>query len=268
MDRICPPSFLCPISHDLMVDPVICSDGQSYERGSISNWLTSHATSPVTNLELPNLGLVPNHALRNAIQEWLQRTFKTVPQWEDITLGRQIGAGAFKAVFEGTFQGRRVAVLKLRAGSCDTEAAVFVKLGRRPGLVQYIGMCQAGGEQLLLTEFAEHGSLSKFMQDHDDGQISMQHKVVMMHQIASGMEALSAEGLVHRDLAARNVLVFKFSSHDAHATQVKVSDFGLAVGLNLISYVGYISYIRYICYILSVRRGPTHSTRPISLILS
>ena len=52
----------------------------------------------------------------------------------------------------------------------------------------------------------------------------------MMLQIASAMEALSAEGLVHRDLAARNVLVFRWNASDARAMQVKVSDFGLAVG--------------------------------------
>lgn len=229
MDRACPPSFLCPIAHEIMIDPVLCSDGQSYDRGTISVWLASHDTSPLTNLRLANTNLLPNIALRNSIQEWLHRTFKTIPR-EAIHLGRQIGSGVFKAVFEGQYQGRQVAVLRFRSGTCDTEAAVFVKLGHRPGLVRYIGMCcqPAGGEQLLMTEFAKYGSLSYFMENHED-QLSLPHKIVMMYQIALGMDALTTEGLVHRDLAARNVLVFKFDRHDALASQVKVSDFGLAV---------------------------------------
>ena len=76
MDRLCPPSFLCPITQELMVDPIMCADGHSYDRRSIEEWLKSHDSSPVTNMRLPDRNIVPNHALRNSIQEWLETTFK------------------------------------------------------------------------------------------------------------------------------------------------------------------------------------------------
>ena len=99
--------------------------------------------------------------------------------------GRQVGKGAFKSVYEGEFRGRRVAVLRLKAGSCDTEADVFLRLGRRPGLVQFIGMCcERPDEQLLLTEFAPHGSLSEFLSDDERvEQLTMEHKLHMLHQV-------------------------------------------------------------------------------------
>ncbi|WVZ63210.1 hypothetical protein U9M48_012859 [Paspalum notatum var. saurae] len=68
-----PSYFICPILQDVMRDPLIAADGFTYEAEAIREWLdSSHRTSPMTNLELPHRDLLPNHALRSAIQEWLQ----------------------------------------------------------------------------------------------------------------------------------------------------------------------------------------------------
>ena len=65
-----PPSFLCPIGCEIMRDPVTCADGHSYERANIERWLATNNTSPRTGAQLPNNALTPNHALRNAVEEW------------------------------------------------------------------------------------------------------------------------------------------------------------------------------------------------------
>ncbi|EKX31196.1 hypothetical protein GUITHDRAFT_83354, partial [Guillardia theta CCMP2712] len=62
------PSFFCPISMELMSDPVNTCDGHTYERSFIETWLQQHRTSPLTGSRLPRRDLVPNLALRNAIQ--------------------------------------------------------------------------------------------------------------------------------------------------------------------------------------------------------
>jgi hypothetical protein len=66
-----PDSYICPISLSLMRDPVILSDGHSYDRASIDRWLQSHSTSPLTNEPLEHRAVVPNHALRGAIHEFV-----------------------------------------------------------------------------------------------------------------------------------------------------------------------------------------------------
>jgi hypothetical protein len=70
-----PPSyFICPISQEVMREPRVAADGFTYEAESLREWLDNgHETSPMTNLKLAHNNLVPNHALRSAIQEWLQR---------------------------------------------------------------------------------------------------------------------------------------------------------------------------------------------------
>lgn len=66
-----PPSqFLCPISRDIMIDPVICADGHTYERQQITHWFEGHHTSPYTNANMVNKTLIPNISLRNLIREW------------------------------------------------------------------------------------------------------------------------------------------------------------------------------------------------------
>ncbi|CDY37074.1 BnaA04g26520D [Brassica napus] len=71
--RIAPPYFICPIFQEVMQDPHVAADGFTYEAEAIRAWLDSgHDTSPMTNAKLSHNSLIPNHALRSAVQEWLQ----------------------------------------------------------------------------------------------------------------------------------------------------------------------------------------------------
>ncbi|KAK7249595.1 hypothetical protein SO694_00004051 [Aureococcus anophagefferens] len=45
-----PDSFVCPISYEVMRDPVTAADGTTYDRAFIAAWLSKHDTSPATNL--------------------------------------------------------------------------------------------------------------------------------------------------------------------------------------------------------------------------
>ena len=65
-----PDAFMCPISLCLMQDPVIMSDGYSYERQEAENWLVKQkqTTSPLTNEELASTELIANTTLRHSIE--------------------------------------------------------------------------------------------------------------------------------------------------------------------------------------------------------
>jgi len=54
-----------------MRDPVIGADGHSYERANVERWLATSATSPVTRQPMHASALIPNHALRHAIEQGL-----------------------------------------------------------------------------------------------------------------------------------------------------------------------------------------------------
>ncbi|KAL5211718.1 hypothetical protein ABZP36_022565 [Zizania latifolia] len=66
-----PKEFSCPISLDLMRDPVVASTGQTYDRPSIIQWIEEgHSTCPNSGQALADNRLVPNHALRSLISQW------------------------------------------------------------------------------------------------------------------------------------------------------------------------------------------------------
>eukprot|EP01050_Picozoa_sp_SAG11_P020528 SAG11_NODE_3474_length_2426_cov_1.681564_2_plen_376_part_00 len=60
-------AFICPITHAVMRDPVVDSEGNSYERAAIEKWLRSHGSSPVTRSPLCGADLRPNRALKDMV---------------------------------------------------------------------------------------------------------------------------------------------------------------------------------------------------------
>uniref|UniRef100_A0ACD5VRQ1 Uncharacterized protein n=1 Tax=Avena sativa TaxID=4498 RepID=A0ACD5VRQ1_AVESA len=66
-----PMDLRCPISLDLMRDPVVAASGQTYDRESIDRWFGSgKSTCPKTGQVLASLDLVPNKSLKNLISKW------------------------------------------------------------------------------------------------------------------------------------------------------------------------------------------------------
>ena len=64
-----PEEFICPITLEPMADPVVASDGHSYERSAIADVLKGpNKKSPLTR-EVLSDALVPNRALRRRIEE-------------------------------------------------------------------------------------------------------------------------------------------------------------------------------------------------------
>jgi hypothetical protein len=63
-------TFICPITHALMVNPVVDPEGNSYERNAIENWIRQSGTSPITRAALSIKDLRCNRALKIAIDEY------------------------------------------------------------------------------------------------------------------------------------------------------------------------------------------------------
>ncbi|CAO2823741.1 unnamed protein product [Amaranthus hypochondriacus] len=70
-ELIIPNHFRCPISLDMMKDPVTLSTGITYDRESIEKWTDAgNVTCPMTKQVLKSLEPIPNHSIRRMIQDW------------------------------------------------------------------------------------------------------------------------------------------------------------------------------------------------------
>jgi len=60
---------LCPLTHGLMVDPVLAGDGFLYERSNIEEWIWMYETSPfLRSIRLSTATLVPVRKIREIIE--------------------------------------------------------------------------------------------------------------------------------------------------------------------------------------------------------
>ncbi|XP_073281568.1 U-box domain-containing protein 6-like [Primulina huaijiensis] len=75
-----PEELRCPISLQLMYDPVIIASGQTYERVCIEKWFDDgHITCPKTQQQLPHLSLTPNYCVKGLVASWCEQNGVPVP---------------------------------------------------------------------------------------------------------------------------------------------------------------------------------------------
>ncbi|XP_020200568.1 U-box domain-containing protein 70-like [Aegilops tauschii subsp. strangulata] len=75
-DQKCgPPTFfICPMTQEIMRDPHIAADGSTYEGDAMKDWFQmGNKISPMAYVNFAHHELIPNNALRFAIQEWQKR---------------------------------------------------------------------------------------------------------------------------------------------------------------------------------------------------
>ena len=62
----------CPISQDVMQDPVCTPDGNTYDRSHIVEWINRNHTCPLTRTRLQINDLVPNKSLKGVINGYIK----------------------------------------------------------------------------------------------------------------------------------------------------------------------------------------------------
>ncbi|PON44670.1 Beta-catenin [Parasponia andersonii] len=151
-----PTDFRCPISLDLMQDPVVVATGQTYDRESIKLWIESgHNTCPKTGQTLAHTDLIPNRALKNLIAMWCRdqkipfETAESKDKPKGVTTINKAALEATKMTASflvnslsqsQSFEDANGVVYELRAlAKADSESRTFVaEAGAVPLLVRYL----------------------------------------------------------------------------------------------------------------------------------
>ncbi|CAF2047542.1 U-box domain-containing protein 3 [Brassica napus] len=94
-----PPYFRCPLSTELMLDPVIVASGQTFDRTSIKKWLDNGlAVCPRTRQVLSHQELIPNYTVKAMIESWLEAnniTLAVNSGGDDSSVANNMGSNDF-----------------------------------------------------------------------------------------------------------------------------------------------------------------------------
>ena len=63
------PDLKDSVTYELFKEPVVISDGFTYENEPLATWLVTHNTSPMTNATLTNRQSFNNTNLKNVIEQ-------------------------------------------------------------------------------------------------------------------------------------------------------------------------------------------------------
>ncbi|KAK9088743.1 hypothetical protein Scep_027825 [Stephania cephalantha] len=149
-----PKDFICPISLDLMQDPVIVCTGQTYDRPSITQWLEEgHCSCPKTGQMLAHTRLTPNRALRSLILQWCTAhgiSFDA-PENSDAAPDIVTVAASTKAALEANKATAKLLIQQLSIGSqgSKTVAARELRLLAKTGRENRAFIAEAGAIPLL-----------------------------------------------------------------------------------------------------------------------
>ncbi|KAL8160595.1 hypothetical protein V2J09_002132 [Rumex salicifolius] len=88
----CPEEFRCPLSKQLMRDPVIVATGQTYDRPFIQKWLKSgNRICPRTQQVLSHTLLTPNLVIKDMISKWCQNRGIQIPDQQSQSINDDNG---------------------------------------------------------------------------------------------------------------------------------------------------------------------------------
>ncbi len=154
---------------------------------------------------------------------------------KSITFDKEIGRGAFAIVYKGIWQYHPVAIKKIFShqphilSSLQEEIRQMLQL-RHPNIVSLYGFCSSIGNECIVMELCEQGSLDTYLKKHPSLQWGAKYKITL--DIIFGIHHLHSKNILHRDIKPQNVLIDR-------QTNAKVTDFNLATSnLNSTALVG------------------------------
>lgn len=79
-----PPSFVCPLTYEVMEDPVRDTCAHNFERKAIVEWVERHQCCPISRKELTLEELIPNHTLAERIDRWQWQQHVDTSAWKEL----------------------------------------------------------------------------------------------------------------------------------------------------------------------------------------
>lgn len=167
-------------------------------------------------------------------------TLEVVSPTEALLDGRyllkdRVGQGGMATVYraEDTHLGRTVAIKMIHPGDeakvsverAHTEKALLASLNHPSLVTLFDAQLDPGRPQYLVMEFIDGPTLAQRMAQ---GPIPSRELAALTRDLAQGLAAAHAAGIVHRDVKPSNVLLQRRGTRSGGAWTAKLADFGIA----------------------------------------
>ncbi|KAM3728852.1 Tyrosine-protein kinase Fer [Dirofilaria immitis] len=244
-------NMLCVLDGDFLLRTTEVTSGKDRKLCLSVAWHGKHHIILHYDKLKNQYGITPGHtfpSITDLVNYYAQNKFKVqgervllknpivTQSWEvkhqQLKLLQKLGEGAFGEVFSAKlaltrrfFVNAAVKVLK-----CDSmtkekvqEAMCEVRMLRNlrhENIVRFYGVANRQEPLMLVMELVKEGALDTFLKKNGNN-ISMEIKLSMISDAASGLAYLHSQNILHRDIASRNCLYT--------GDTVKLSDFGMSV---------------------------------------
>ncbi|XP_046636657.1 probable serine/threonine-protein kinase fhkE [Daphnia pulicaria] len=153
-----------------------------------------------------------------------------------LTLDRKkiLGEGGFAIVFEGAWDGVKVAVKRIpleKAVSIEQEVKALQMLDH-PNVIKLFHMEEDQDFRIIILELCDASLEKLFLKENDPKKYRgpMPPELYVLLQLAEGLEYIHQMGLVHRDIKPQNVLIRSEST--TRRVVMKWADFGFSKKVN------------------------------------
>ena len=210
-DEDMPEHFMCPLTMDVMVDPVLAADGHNYEREALVQWLATNPRSPITQEPLQPGQFLANAALRREIAKWWEEQRVSIAP-HLLTVGAELGRGATGVVFCGELKRSKgsplaVAIKMLQGGApaeavaaLEREVSVLRRISRDcPLVVQLLGTSVKDGQLcIVMKRYARN--LRAAIRAAPGGRLGPNTALMMARNLFVAVAELHQHDIISRDI--------------------------------------------------------------------
>jgi serine/threonine protein kinase len=234
-----PNELLCPITSLIFRDPVVATDGHTYEREAITQWLQQRRVSPMTREPLSLDKIIPNRVVKKMVDDFIAecRRKRLLYKYKlDVDVKKTEQVPYIKTNTKSLYQAEwlnnnssstasNIILMHLTGENAEKIAESNCRLESHSNIVRVFGRVEHNDTGILLVQ--EHPSPQTLSQliKNPDPKLSITHLDFILYQISSALQHLANAEIIHGNITADNVFIYHLDEVPKN-TLVKLNTIG------------------------------------------
>lgn len=235
-----PKHLVCPITGSIFHDPVVASDGHTYEREAISHWLSLNRCSPITRESISVDKLNPNLIIKNMVDEFRTecRQKKSVYKYKlDVDVKKSDEAPLKQTNTQTIYRAEwikkpslstnpHIYLIYLTGESAKPVAEIRCRNLAHPNLVRTFGRVEHKDPDILLLQEAQPDETLTSLIDHSGQSLSINIYHKILYQILSILEYLTKSEINYGNITTDDILIDHFDNEEQKDISIKLVNIG------------------------------------------